>query len=41
MARAIGKLGGWRPGPRDSYWPPHANGQDPEQVVRIKSRDFH
>ncbi len=32
---------GWRPGPRDSYWPPHANGQDPEQVVRIKSRDFH
>jgi len=32
---------GWRPGPRDSYWPPHANGMDPEQVVRIKSRDFH
>ncbi len=32
---------GWRPGPRDSYWPPHANGLDPEQVVRIKSRDFH
>ncbi len=32
---------GWRPGPRDSYWPPHANGQDPEQVVQIKSRDFH
>ena len=32
---------GWRPGPRDSYWPPHANGMDPEAVVRIKSRDFH
>jgi error-prone DNA polymerase len=32
---------GWRPGPRDSSWPPHADGQDPEQVVRIKSRDFH
>ncbi|MDR6116550.1 MULTISPECIES: error-prone DNA polymerase [unclassified Sphingomonas] len=32
---------GWRPGPRDSYWPPHADGMDPEQVVRIKSRDFH
>ena len=32
---------GWRPGPRDSYWPPHANGMDPEAVVRVKSRDFH
>ncbi len=32
---------GWRPGPRDSYWPPHANGMDPEVVVRVKSRDFH
>jgi len=32
---------GWRPGPRDSYWPSHADGMDPEQVVRIKSRDFH
>lgn len=32
---------GWRPGPRDSYWPSHATGMDPEQVVRIKSRDFH
>jgi len=31
----------WRPGPRDSYWPPHANGMDPEAVVRVKSRDFH
>ena len=32
---------GWRPGPRDSYWPGHAAGLDPEQVVRVKSRDFH
>ena len=32
---------GWRPGPRDSYWPAHAAGMDPEQVVRVKSRDFH
>ncbi|MBM6577844.1 error-prone DNA polymerase [Microvirga sp. SRT01] len=32
---------GWRPGPRDSYWPPHAAGADPEDVVRVKSRDFH
>jgi error-prone DNA polymerase len=32
---------GWRLGPRDSYWPPHANGMDPENVVRVKSRDFH
>ena len=29
---------GWRP--RDSYWPPHAEGMDPEEVVRIKTRDF-
>ncbi len=31
---------GWRPGPRDSYWPPHAAGMDPEEVVRVKTRDF-
>ena len=31
---------GWKPGPRDSYWPPHANGLDPEQSVRMKTRDF-
>ena len=31
---------GWRPGPRDSYWPPHANGIDPEDIVRVKTRDF-
>ncbi len=30
---------GWRP--RDSYWPPHADGMNPEAVVRVKSRDFH
>ena len=29
---------GWRP--RDSYWPPHAEGMDPEAVVRVKTRDF-
>ena len=31
---------GWSPAPRDCYWPPHADGQDPEDVVRIKSHDF-
>jgi error-prone DNA polymerase len=31
---------GWKPGPRDSYWPPHAAGLDPEEVVRVKTRDF-
>ena len=29
-----------RPSPRDPYWPPHANGMDPEDVVRVKTRDF-
>jgi error-prone DNA polymerase len=32
---------GWNPQVRDSYWPPHATGLDPEDVVRVKSRDFH
>ncbi|MDO6414625.1 error-prone DNA polymerase [Sphingomonas sp. BIUV-7] len=32
---------GWSPQPRDLYWPPHAEGRDPEDVVRIKSRNFH
>lgn len=32
---------GWRPGPRDLYWPPFAGGIDPEDAVKIKSRDFH
>ncbi|GEM71070.1 MULTISPECIES: error-prone DNA polymerase [Sphingomonas] len=31
----------WKPEPRDCYWPPHADGRDPEQVVRFKSHDFH
>ncbi|WP_267347122.1 error-prone DNA polymerase [Sphingomonas sp. GM_Shp_2] len=31
----------WRPEPRNSYWPPHAEGMDPEDVVRFKSHDFH
>jgi len=32
---------GWEPGPRNCYWPPHADGMDPEDVVRFKSHDFH
>jgi hypothetical protein len=32
---------GWSPGPRNSYWPPHADGMDPEAVVTFKSQDFH
>ena len=32
---------GWSPSPRSCYWPPHADGMDPEDAVRIKSRDFH
>ncbi len=32
---------GWSPEPRNSYWPPHADGMDPEEVVRFKSHDFH
>jgi error-prone DNA polymerase len=31
---------GWSPGPRNCYWPPHADGMDPEEVVRFKSHDF-
>ena len=31
---------GWRPAPRNCYWPPHADGADPEEVVRLQSRDF-
>ena len=30
----------WSPEPRNSYWPPHADGMDPEEVVRFKSHDF-
>ena len=32
---------GWQPEPRNQYWPPHADGKDPEDVVRFKSHDFH
>ena len=31
---------GWKPDVRDSYWPPHADGMAPEEVVRVKTRDF-
>jgi error-prone DNA polymerase len=31
----------WSPKPVSSYWPPHADGRDPEEVVRFKSHDFH
>ena len=31
---------GWKPEPRNCYWPPHADGMDPEEVVRFKSHDF-
>lgn len=31
----------WSPEPRNCYWPPHADGMDPEDVVRFKSHDFH
>ncbi|MFL0418510.1 error-prone DNA polymerase [Sphingomonas sp. 179-I 2A4 NHS] len=30
----------WDPDPRNCYWPPHADGLDPEEVVRFKSHDF-
>jgi len=30
----------WSPEPRNCYWPPHADGMDPEEVVRFKSHDF-
>ena len=32
---------GWKPGPRDLYFPPFAGGADPDEVVRIRSHDFH
>jgi error-prone DNA polymerase len=31
---------GWKPRPRDVYWPPFDGGMDPEQVIRVKSHDF-
>jgi error-prone DNA polymerase len=30
----------WRPEARSLYWPPHADGMDPEDAVRFKSHDF-
>ena len=32
---------GWKPEPRNLYFPPFAGGADPEEIVKIKSRDFH
>ena len=31
---------GWQPAPRNSYWPPHDGGLDPEDAIRVKTRDF-
>ena len=31
---------GWKPTVRSDYWPPHADGMDPEDAVRVKTRDF-
>ncbi len=31
----------WKPEARNQYWRPHADGMDPEDVVRFKSHDFH
>jgi len=31
---------GWKPEPHNCYWPPHAEGMDPENAVRFKSHDF-
>ena len=31
---------GWKPELRNCYWPPHAEGMDPEDAVRFKSHDF-
>jgi error-prone DNA polymerase len=31
---------GFTPKVNDQYWPPHANGCDPEAVIRVKSHDF-
>ncbi|NML06792.1 error-prone DNA polymerase [Sphingomonas sp. G-3-2-10] len=32
---------GWRPGPRDLYFPPFPNGADPEDLIKVRSHDFH
>ncbi|MDB5583411.1 MAG: dnaE2 [Bradyrhizobium sp.] len=31
----------WRPGPRDLYSPPFPNGADPEDLIKVRSHDFH
>ena len=31
----------WRPRARADYHPPFGNGYDPEDALRLKSRDFH
>src|ERR1700710_97119 len=46
-ARTAGQIGielpsgdkGWSPKSNDGYWPPHAEGMDPEEVMRFKSHD--
>lgn len=30
----------WKPTVRDCYWPPHADGAEPEEVMRVKTRNF-
>lgn len=32
---------GWHPGPRDLYSPPFPNGVDPEDMIKVRSHDFH
>lgn len=32
---------GWRPGPRDLYSPPFPNGVNPEDLIKVRSHDFH
>jgi error-prone DNA polymerase len=32
---------GWRPGPRDFYSPPFPNGAEPEDLIKVRSHDFH
>jgi error-prone DNA polymerase len=32
---------GWRPSPRSNYHKPFGGGADPDEVVRVRSRDFH
>lgn len=31
---------GWQPKPKEGYYPPFDGGADPEDVVRVKTRDF-